>query len=215
MSTQSSGPAAGKPQSETKRDSKREPKRSPQQNVYYVRNQAVVVPPGYLAVGQIVGAHGLNGELKVEAYSDFPDRFAPGVTLYLGEDLEAVQVATVRPHKTNLLVCLDEVGDRNEAEDVRGLWLYVPEADAAELEEGQYWVHDIIGLQVVTVDGMQIGKITDVMTTGANDVYVVRPAENVNGGRDVLLPAIADVVEQVDIPNGIMVVRLLEGLIDV
>lgn len=211
MSTQSSGPTAGKPQRDTKRDTKR----SSQTNVYYVRNQAVVVPPGYLAVGQIVGAHGLNGELKVEAYSDFPDRFAPGVTLYLGEDLEAVQVATVRPHKTNLLVCLDEVGDRNEAEEVRGLWFYVPEAEAAELEEGQYWIHDIIGLQVVTLDGMQLGKITDVMATGANDVYVVRPTSDLNGGRDILLPAIADVVEQVDIPNGIMVVRLLEGLIDV
>ena len=211
MSTQPSGPAAGKPQSETKR----EPKRGPQANVYYVRNQAVVVPPGYLAVGQIVGAHGLSGELKIEAYSDFPDRFVPGVTLYLGEDLEEVKVATVRPHKTNLLVNLEEVGDRNEAEEVRGLWLYVPEAEAAELEEGQYWIHDIIGLQVVTLDGMQLGKITDVMATGANDVYVVRPAGDMNGGRDILLPAIADVVEQVDIPNGIMVVRLLEGLIDV
>jgi len=215
MSTQSSGPAAGKPQSETKRDARREPKHGPQANVYYVRNQAVVVPSGYLAVGQIVGAHGLNGELKIEAYSDFPDRFAPGATLYLGEDLEAVKVATVRPHKTNLLVNLEEVGDRNEAEEVRGLWLYVPEADAAELEEGQYWIHDIIGLQVVTLDGTQLGKITDVMATGANDVYVVRPPGDLNGGRDILLPAIADVVEQVDIPNGIMVVRLLEGLIDV
>ncbi len=215
MSTQSSVPAAGKPQSVTRRDMKRDSKRGPQENVYYVRNQAVVVPPGYLAVGQIVGAHGLNGELKVEAYSDFPDRFAPGATLYLGEDLEQVQVATVRPHKTNLLVCLEEVGDRNEAEEVRGLWLYVPEADAAELEEGQYWIHDIIGLQVVTKDGMQLGKITDVMATGANDVYVVRPGGDLNGGRDILLPAIADVVEQVDISNGIMVVRLLEGLIDV
>lgn len=210
MSTQSSGPGAGKPQRAAKRGQQTE-----QTDVYYVRNQAVVVPPGYLAVGQIVGAHGLNGELKVEAYSDFPERFAPGATLYLGEDLEKVQIATVRPHKTNLLVNLDEIGDRNEAEDVRGLWLYVPEADAAELEEGQYWVHDIIGLQVVTVDGMQVGKITDVMATGANDVYVVRPAGDINGGRDVLLPAIADVVEQVDLQNGLMIVRLLEGLIDV
>lgn len=215
MSTQPSGPATGKPPRDTKRDTKRDAIRSPQANVYYVRNQAVVVPPGYMAVGQIVGAHGLYGELKVEAYSDFPDRFAPGATLYMGEDLEKVRVTSVRPHKANLLISLEEIGDRNEAEDVRGLWLYVPEAEAGMLEEGQYWIHDIIGLQVVTVDGMPIGKITDVMVTGANDVYVVRPAGDINGGRDVLLPAIADVVEQVDIPNGIMVVRLLEGLIDV
>jgi 16S rRNA processing protein RimM len=91
----------------------------------------------------------------------------------------------------------------------------VPEAEAAALEEGQYWIHDIIGLQVVTVDGLQIGVITDVMATGANDVYVVRPATDFNQGRDVLLPAIADVVESVDLGKGVMVIRLLEGLIDV
>jgi 16S rRNA processing protein RimM len=207
MSIQASEPASGKPERKSKRD--------PQADVYYIRNQAVVVPAGYLAVGQIVGAHGLYGELKVEAYSDFPDRFAPGATLFIGEDLENVRITSVRPHKNNLLVRLEEIEDRNEAEEVRGLWLYVPEADAGELEEGQYWIHDIIGLQVVTVDGMQIGKITDVMATGANDVYVVRPAADINQGRDVLLPAIADVVERVDLEQRIMVIRLLEGLIDV
>jgi 16S rRNA processing protein RimM len=183
-------------------------------NVYYVRNQAVVVPHGYLAVGQIVGAHGLTGELKVEAYSDYPERFVPGATLFLGEDLEAVNVTTVRPHKSNLLLRLDEVGDRNAAEEVRGLWLFVPEAEAAALEEGEYWIHDIIGLQVVTVEGQAIGQITDVMATGANDVYVVRPVSGLNSGRDILLPAIEDVIARVDLPAKIMVIHLLEGLID-
>jgi 16S rRNA processing protein RimM len=179
-----------------------------------VRNQAVVVPKGHLAVGQIVGAHGLTGELRVEAYSDFPARFAPDAVLFLGEQLEPVTVTAVRPHKTNLLLRLEEIEDRNAAEDVRGLWLYVPEAEAAELEEGQYWIHDIIGLQVVTEAGQAIGKITDVLATGANDVYVVRPAAGINGGRDVLLPAIEDVVARVDLPQGIMVIHLLDGLID-
>jgi 16S rRNA processing protein RimM len=189
-----------------------------EQDVYYIRNQAVVVPSGYLAVGQIIGAHGLTGELKVEAYSDFPHRFAPGSVLFLGEDLEPVTITSTRPHKTNLLIVLEEINNRNEAEDVRGLWLYVPQAEAATLEEGQYWIHDIIGLQVVTTDGMQLGTITDVMTTGANDVYVVRQARDsgtpVNQGRDILLPAIADVVEQVDLAQGIMVIRLMDGLVD-
>jgi 16S rRNA processing protein RimM len=187
-----------------------------EQDVYYIRNQAVVVPAGYLAVGQIVGAHGLNGELKVEAYSDFPQRFAPGAVLFLGEDLEPVTIASTRPHKTNLLIQIEEVNNRNEAEDVRGLWLYVPQTEAASLEEGEYWIHDIIGLQVVTTDGLQLGTISDVMTTGANDVYVVRqaPGAAVNQGRDILLPAIADVVDRVDLEQGIMVIRLLDGLID-
>ncbi len=205
MSTQPADPSSRK----------RTTPRAAQANTYFVRNQAVVVPAGHMAVGQIVGVHGLYGEIKVEAYTDNPERFAPGVTLLLGEELEPVTVESVRPHKSNLLVRLEEVEDRTAAEDVRGLWLYVAEADAAELEQGAYWIHDIIGLQVVTSDGTAIGKISDVFPTGANDVYVVQPAAGVNGGREVLLPALTDVVERVDLPAGIMVIRLPDGLIDV
>ena len=183
------------------------------QHTYYVRNQAVVVPPGHFAVGQIVGAHGLVGELKVEAYTDNPQRFAPGARLLLGEELAPVTVESVRPHKSNLLVHLAEIPDRTAAEDARGLWLYIPEADAG-LEEGAYWIHDIVGLTVVTTAGKTIGTITDVLPTGANDVYVVRPAEGVNGGRELLLPAVADLIERVDLEARVMVIHLLEGLIE-
>jgi 16S rRNA processing protein RimM len=210
MSTQSSEPTGKAAEGK----SPRKGRPASDANTYYIRNQAVVVPPGHLAVGQIVGAHGLYGELRVEAYSDYPERFAPGKVLLLGEALEPVTVTTMRPHKTNLLVRLQEVDDRNEAEEVRGLWLYVPEAEAAALEEGEFWIHDIIGLRVVTVDGVEIGKITDVMATGSNDVYVVRARPEINGGRDVLLPAIADVVQSVDLAQKTMVIHLLEGLID-
>jgi 16S rRNA processing protein RimM len=194
--------------------SSRKPQRTAKSDTYYVRNQAVVVPAGHLAVGQIVGAHGLYGELKVEAYTDYPERFAAGAGLLLGEDLQPVTVESMRPHKSNLLVRLAEIEDRTAAEELRGLWLYVPEADAAALEEGAYWIHDIVGLRVVTTEGQSIGNITDVFPTGANDVYVVQPAPGVNGGRDLLLPAIADVVERVDLAAGVMVIHLMEGLID-
>jgi 16S rRNA processing protein RimM len=214
MTTPTSEPSTPKPPASGERKVRRSAPAAAG-DTYYVRNQAVIVPKGYLAVGQIVGAHGLYGELKVEAYSDFPERFVPGALLFLGEDLEQVKVSSVRPHKTNLLLQLEEIDDRNAAEDVRGLWLYVPEAEAGALEEGAYWIHDIIGLQVVTEEGLAIGKITDVMATGANDVYVVRPAEGINGGRDVLLPAIEDVIARVDLEQGTMVIHLLEGLIDV
>jgi 16S rRNA processing protein RimM len=203
MSTQPAGSSARKPKTDTDKA-----------DTYYVRNQAVIVPAGYMAVGQIVGAHGLYGELKVEAYTDYPERFAAGARLLLGEELEPVTVESMRPHKSNLLVRLAEVADRTAAEEVRGLWLYVAEADAAALEEGTYWIHDIVGLRVVTTEGQPIGKITDVFPTGANDVYVVQPAPGVNQGRDLLLPAIADVIERVDLEAGVMVIRLLEGLID-
>jgi 16S rRNA processing protein RimM len=190
----------------------------PAGDTYYVRNQAVIVPKGYLAVGQIVGVHGLRGELKVESYSDNPERFAAGVTLFLGEALEQVTVETMRPHKTNLLVKLAGIAGREEADGVRGLWFFVPEAEAAALDEGEYWIHDIIGLTVVGDDGRVLGKIVDVLATGSNDVYVVRPEANqAEGGRtrrDLLIPAIADVVESVDLAAGELHIRLVEGLLD-
>lgn len=197
------------------------PSRSPQRSrktragqVYRVRNQDVVVPSGYLAVGHIIGVHGLHGELKIELYTDFPERFAPGVTLFMGPDLEEVEIRQVRPHKGHLLIMLDGINDRTTAEGLRSLWLFVDEADAAELEEGAYWIHDIIGLKVETDTDTVLGKVVDVLATGANDVYIVRPAEGINRGQEILLPAIADVILAVDLAAGILRVHIPEGLID-
>lgn len=192
--------------------STRPPRRK--QQVYRVRNQEVVVPDGYMAVGHIVGAHGLRGEVKVELYTDFPERFAPGETLLLGVDLTEVEIISVRPHKQNLLVYFDGVSDRTAAESLRNLWIFVPEADAAELADGVYWIHDIIGLRVLEEDGRELGVITDVLATGANDVYVVRHNAGQSPAQELLLPAIPDVVSAVDLAQGVMTVHLLPGLLD-
>jgi 16S rRNA processing protein RimM len=134
--------------------------------------------------------------------------------LQLGETLDKVTVQSARPHKGHLLLKCAEIDDRFAAEDCRELWFYVPETDAAPLEEGAYWIHDIIGLDVVTAEGVRLGQITDLLTTGANDVYVIRPAAGINQGRDLLVPAIADVVIGVDVAQGVMTVHLLDGLLD-
>jgi 16S rRNA processing protein RimM len=181
---------------------------------YYLRNREVLVPAGYLAVGHVVGAHGLRGELKVTPYTDFPERFAPGASLRLGTNLEEVTIAAVREHKGNLLVLIEEIADRSEAEACRDLWLFVDEAAAGNLDEDSYWIHDIVGMAVFTEVGQELGRITDVMVTGANDVYLVHPAPGVNQGRELLLPAIADVVLQVDVPHKRMVVRIPDGLME-
>jgi 16S rRNA processing protein RimM len=174
----------------------------------------VLVPEGYLAVGHVVGAHGLRGELKVTPYTDFPDRFAPGAILRLGTELEEVTVTGVREHKGNLLVFLAGIADRTAAEECRDLWLFVDESSAGALAEDSYWIHDIIGMVVFTETGQELGPITDVMATGANDVYIVRPAADVNRGREILLPAIADVVQQVDVAGKRMIVRIPVGLLE-
>ena len=182
--------------------------------IYRIRNQQVVVPDGYLAVGHIIGVHGLHGELKVELYTDFPERFAAGVKIFLGSELEEVTIRQVRPHKGHLLLMLNGIDERTAAEALRGLWLFVDEADAIELEEGEYWIHDIIGLQVETDEGSVLGQVTDVLPTGANDVYIIRPAQGVNRDQEILLPAIADVILAVDVAAGTIQVRVPDGLID-
>lgn len=130
----------------------------------------------------------------------------------VGEDLTTETIEQVREHKTNLLVKFAGVNDRTGAEELRNLWLFVDEADAAELEAGAYWFHDIIGLNVFTAEGEQVGRITEI-TTGANDVYVVATAGDFNGGRGVA--ALDNVILTVDLGQGRMMVHLPDGLLDV
>lgn len=180
---------------------------------YRVRNQEVVVPEGYLAVAHIVGVHGLRGEVKLELYTDFPARFEPGAKLMLGQELKRAKIASVRPHKNHLLVRFEGVTDRTAAEELRDRWLFIAEKDAAELDEGTYWIHDILGLNVVDESGALLGEIVDVLSTGANDVYVVRPSAGQNKGQEILVPAIADVILEVKLVEKQVLVRLPDGLI--
>jgi 16S rRNA processing protein RimM len=182
--------------------------------VYYMRNQPVMVPAGCIAVGHIIGVHGLRGEVKVELYTDFPERFVPGAVLMVGEELAEETIEQVREHKSNLLIKFAGCKSRTDAEALRNRWLFVDEADAAQLEEGAYWIHDIIGLEVFTEQGAAVGRITDVLATGSNDVYVVAPTGAFNRGREVLLPALDDVILTVALDQGRMVVRLPDGLLD-
>jgi 16S rRNA processing protein RimM len=174
----------------------------------------VEVPDGYLAVGYILGVHGLRGELKVELFTDFPERFAPGVQLFIGEELHETEVISARPHQKYLLLRLAGFSQREDAETLRGSWIFVDENEAVELEEGSYWVHDIIGLTVQTEAGEILGEIQDVLFTGANEVYIVQPVGTINAGRELLLPAIEEVVRKVDLDAQMMTVHLLPGLLD-
>ena len=178
--------------------------------IYYNRNEAVLVPDGYIAIGRIATAHGIRGEVRVELYTDFPERFTPQTVIYLGEALTAATIEYARPHKLQMLVKLLGFETRDEAETLRGQWLFVPEEEAVELEADTYWVHDIVGLQAETEEGEVLGRITEVLFTGANEVYVIKGADGV----ELLVPAIADVIQQVDLAAKRMTVRLLPGMRD-
>jgi len=163
----------------------------------------------YLAVGRVIGPHGVRGEIKVKQLTDFPERFALGALLFVEGEPFQREVVAVRPHKGVMLIKLSGIGDRNAVEILRGKYLFVAREDAMPLEEDEYYEDELVGLAVETLEGELLGELVELMWTAANEVYIV------NGPRgEILLPAIADVVQEVDVKKGVMRVTLLPGLAD-
>lgn len=185
----------------------------PSGTTYQHRNESVFVPDGYLAIGRITAPHSLRGEVRVELHTDFPERYTPDTRVFVGAELQAMQVQAARPHKKMLLLKFAGVTDRSDAESLRGKWIFVPEDEVVELEEDTYWVHDIVGMTVETDTGEHLGVVTDVLFTGANDVYILQQTDEDGNNSEILLPAIADVIQTVDPESNKMIVHLLPGLI--
>lgn len=156
-----------------------------------------------LAVGRVSSAHGVRGEVSVHKLTEVEERFAPGSTLRL-EDGRTLTVATTRPHQRSLLVKFEQIRDRNQAEALRGEVLLVPSDESPAPPEGSFWVHQVVGLEVITEEGRSLGKIVDVQGNPANDVWVMESG--------VLLPAIRDLVADVDLEAGRVTVRDMPGL---
>ena len=156
-------------------------------------------------VGRVVGPAGLRGEVRIAALSDVPERFAPGSKLSI--DGSPAQVLYSRPTAKGLLIKLSGVESRNDAEALRGKELHVTERDTPPPPEDTYYFFQVLGMRVVTVEGEEVGEVTDILTTGANDVYVVT-----RQGKETLVPALADVVVKVDVQGKGMTVNLPEGL---
>ncbi len=165
--------------------------------------------PEFLVVGQIVRPHGVRGEVGMKIMTAYPERLAQLKKLYVGPDHKPYAVKRMRRHMDGVIIHLEGISDRNEAETLRGLFVYVHIDDAVPLEEGEYYLFQIEGMRVVTDTGQELGHLTDVIETGANDVYVVTTPDN----QEILLPAIPQVILQVDTTAGAMTVHLLEGLI--
>ncbi|WJH33245.1 ribosome maturation factor RimM [Paenibacillus aurantius] len=165
-------------------------------------------------VGKIVNTHGIRGELKIVPQTDFPEvRFAKGSELVLlhpeRDETLTVKVESGRPQKNVYLVKFAGMTDINEVEKYRNWLVKVKEEHLVELEEGEYYHHEIIGCRVITDEGEELGTITEILSPGANDVWVVsRPK-----GKQVLIPVIDDVLLNVDVPGKTVTVSLLEGLL--
>ena len=146
--------------------------------------------------------------MKVTPLSSNPDRFAIGAVLYVrGEQRRVVDLNTSQGYP---IVRFEGYPDATAAEALRGTLIEIDEADLPPLEEGEYYLHDLLGLAVVSTAGDAIGTLADVLTTGANDVYVIRRERQ----PDALIPAIPDVIRAVDLDARTMTIEAMPGLLD-
>jgi 16S rRNA processing protein RimM len=161
-----------------------------------------------IVIGRVSRPHGTKGEIRIEYFNtDDPDFFSRYQMLFIQGDTESPQPyrpLAVRPHKKFVLALLEGVRTRAEAEQLRGKAVLVDPADLPSLDADEYYWREILGMRVVTEDGGNVGEITGILPTGSNDVYVVREGE-----REVLIPAIKEVVVSIDTKARRMVIRPL------
>lgn len=163
-------------------------------------------------LGKIVGVHGLKGQLKVACFSgEFDTILALSTVILEGPDKrrETFSVAGASIHRNRLLLTLKSFADINQAQPLVGRLLYARRDQFPPLPEGEYYWCDLTGLQVVTREGEELGRLTEIIATGSNDVYVVQGEH-----REYLIPAVEDVVVAIDLSQGIMTVSPPEGLFD-
>ncbi len=158
-----------------------------------------------IVIGKIGAPHGIRGEMRVIPLTDFPERFQELEQVYVGEDL--MQVEDCWYHKQFVIMKLKECPHREAAAELTGQLLYVDKSQAMPLEEGEYYTFDIIGLEVFDLEGNSLGHVTEVLKTGANDVYV---ASKKGQAKQILIPALKAVVKEINLPEGKMVVDLPE-----
>ncbi len=165
-----------------------------------------------LRVGVITSTHGIRGEVKVFPTTDDVNRFKKlkKVFLEVGKEYKELKISSVKFFKNMVIIKFEGLNNINDVERFRQLSLYVTREDAVKCEEGEYFIADLIGLQVVTDTGETLGILKDVLQTGANDVYIVE----MENKKEVLLPAIKDCILNVSLEENKMEVHVLEGLLD-
>ncbi|MEO7993180.1 MAG: ribosome maturation factor RimM [bacterium] len=171
-----------------------------------------MAPDDLIAIGQVLGAFGIHGEAKVRVYSDGPERFLTIKRVFLqppNAPAREIKVERVKVHKGMALVHLAGYRTPESLQPLLRQDLYIQRSERQQLGDAEYYINDLIGFDVVATDGTALGKLTEVISTGANDVYEVNGPQ----GR-VLFPAIADCIQSVDSATRVMTVQILPGLID-
>ena len=160
----------------------------------------------FIIIGQVVAPRGIEGKLKVEVVTDFPQRFAPRSQIYINR--EPMTIASTEWHKGKAIIKLDTIDSIEEAEKLRGQAIEIHHSQLQPLPEGQYYHFQLIGLEVWTTQEELLGTVTEILTAESNDNYVVRGAKG-----EILIPAIEDVVKSVDLDKGRITIEAIEGLL--
>jgi 16S rRNA processing protein RimM len=171
-----------------------------------------VPPENLLLIGKIARPHGLDGLLRIRSYAQSEESFLNAGTVFLRRvsgELHDYKVISVKPHKNIFLMKLEGLSSLEDAERNRGAMILIRKASLSPKGKEEYFFHELIGLKVYLNSGKFIGTIEHVLPTGSNDIYVVR-----KGKKEVLIPAIHDVVEEIDLGNQRMTVFEMEGLLD-
>ncbi len=166
----------------------------------------------YIAVGKIVAPFGVRGEMKMLSLTDFPERFTQDVDYYLYKQkrVKMVNIEGVKNRDKDMIIKLEGIETPEDAEIYRNALLKISKDDVVPLPKDHYYHYQLVGLSVSTEEGVVLGKVTEIVETGSNDVYVVKSDQ----GKEILIPALKEVVRSVDLNKGSIVVRPLLGLLE-
>lgn len=164
-----------------------------------------------MEIGQIVNSYGIKGFLKVVAFTDDITRFEDLKSIYIEikGSLKTFDIDEVKYAKNLVLLKLKGIDDINTAQNFKNCYIKIDRKDAVKLPKNSYFIVDLIGIKVYTDENVELGNIIDIYPTGANDIYVVKNEE----GKQVLLPAISEVIKDVNLENKKMIVHLIDGLV--
>lgn len=164
--------------------------------------------PVFLAVGKLRRPHALRGEMLMDVLTDFPERLQPGDVVYVGEGHQPIRIRSRRDHHHAMLIAFEGYDDPESIGVYRNHILYVRTDDRPGLPDGEFYHHQLLGMRIRSDEGKLLGTLSQILVTGANDVYIVRA----DTGPDILIPAIDQVVLDVNLDQGEILVHLLPGL---